>query len=119
MEKKYPTAHMSVLILAVFSRLGLKWLVMKTLGSVISKINLDDNRDKYLSREFQQYGMYLAEELGDMAHKALYIRMAKEVARQVLAEALSFVLDSQAKSRARLFMWKVKQLKVKKQNESV
>src|SRR3989344_5139772 len=30
---------------------------MKSIGSVISKINLDD-RDKYLSREFQKFGIY-------------------------------------------------------------
>ncbi|OGG19222.1 hypothetical protein A2721_00085 [Candidatus Gottesmanbacteria bacterium RIFCSPHIGHO2_01_FULL_47_48] len=85
---------------------------MKSIGSVISKINLDD-RDKYLSREFQKFGIYLAERLGDMRHKALYIKMAKDEDRQILSEALSFVLDSQARSKARLFMWKVKQLKIK------
>lgn len=83
---------------------------MRSIGSVISTINLDD-RDKYLSREFQKYGIYLAERLGDMRHKALYIRMAKIEDRKILDRALSFVLDANAKSMARLFMWKVKQLK--------
>ncbi len=84
---------------------------LKSIGDVLGKIQLGD-QDKYLSREFQKYGIYLTEQLGDMTHKSLYIRMAKEVPRQILAEALSFVLDAQAKSKARLFMWKVKQLKV-------
>lgn len=83
---------------------------MKSLGAILSKINLDDT-DKYLSREFQKYGIYLAERLGDMKHKALYIKMAKEEDRKVLDNALSFVLDAKARSRARLFMWKVQSLK--------
>ncbi len=84
---------------------------MQSIKTVLSKIDLTDNSDKYLSREFQKYGIYLAEELGDMKHKALYIKMAKEVPRQILADALSFVLDSKADSKARLFMWKVGELK--------
>ncbi len=86
---------------------------MKSLGAILSKINLDDT-DKYLSREFQKYGIYLAERLGDMKHKALYIKMAKEIDRKILDQALSFVLDANARSKARLFMWKVKQLEAVK-----
>lgn len=83
---------------------------MKSIGSVISKFKIDDS-EKYLSREFQEYGLYLAEKLGDLKHKSLYIKMAKEIARTILDEALSFVLDAKANSRPRLFMWKVDQLK--------
>lgn len=83
---------------------------MQSLKTILSQVNLD-NQDKYLSREFQKFGIYLAERLGDMKHKALYIKMSKEMPRQTLSDALSFVLDSKAKSLPRLFMWKVKQLK--------
>lgn len=83
---------------------------MQSLKTVISKIDLKTNEDKYLSREFQQYGIYLSEKLNDPSHKPLYIKMAKEKPREVLAAALSFVLDSNADSKAKLFMWKVKQL---------
>lgn len=82
---------------------------MQSLKTVLSKIKITDE-DKYLSREFQQYGLYLAEKLGDMTHKALYIKMAKMTPRETLSSALSFVLDANARSKARLFMWKVKQL---------
>ncbi len=82
---------------------------MQSLKTILSRVNLD-NTDKYLSREFQKYGIYLAERLGDMKHKALYIKMAKEVDRKILDQALSFVLDANARSKARLFMWKVAQL---------
>jgi hypothetical protein len=83
---------------------------MKTIGDIVSKFQLDD-RDKYLTREFQEFGIFLAEKLGDMAHKALYMKMAKTTPRSILDEALSFVLDANANSKARLFMWKVKQLR--------
>lgn len=86
---------------------------MQSIKTILSKFNLDD-QDKYLSREFQKYGIYLAERLGDMAHKALYIKMAKIEDRKILDQALSFVLDANAHSKARLFMWKVTQLKAGK-----
>lgn len=67
--------------------------------------------NKYVSREYQDYGYRLAMELNDEAHKALYIKMAKTIDRQILEIARTFVLDANATSAARLFMWKVKQLK--------
>lgn len=89
---------------------------MKSVGSVLKNWSIDD-RDKYLSREFQQFGVHLAEELGDPKHKSLYIKMAKEIPRQILSDALSFVLDSNANSKPRLFMWKVKELRGKVDNK--
>lgn len=83
---------------------------MKLLKTILSQTKIDD-RDKYLSREFQKYGIYLAEKLGDIPHKALYIKMAKQQKREVLETALSFVMDANARSKARLFMWKTAQLK--------
>ncbi len=85
---------------------------MQSIKAILSRVDLND-QDKYLSREFQKYGIYLAERLGDMKHKALYIKMAKEEDRKILDQALSFVLDANARSTARLFMWKVKELKNK------
>ncbi len=67
--------------------------------------------DKYISREFQKYGIYLAETLDDYAHKSLYIRLAKTVPRAILEKALTFVKDANATSKARLFMWKMKELR--------
>lgn len=80
------------------------------ISEVLKKYKIEE--DKYISREFQQYGYELAEELGDMSHKALYIKLAKETPRSLLENARSFVKDaSNAKSKGRLFMWKLKQLK--------
>ncbi len=79
------------------------------IGDILTKFN--PLEDKYISREFQSYGIYLAETLGDYKHKSLYIRLAKTVPRAVLEKALSFVKDANAKSKARLFMWKMRKLK--------
>lgn len=73
--------------------------------------SFDPTKDKYISREFQSFGVHLAEELDDPKHKSLYIKMAKTVHRSILEKALSFCVDSNAKSKGALFMWKVTQLK--------
>lgn len=73
--------------------------------------NFDPQKDKYISREFQSYGIYLAEELNDYRHRGLYIKLAKTTHRSILEKALSFVMDSNAKNKGALFMWKLKQLK--------
>ncbi|OGM08482.1 hypothetical protein A2159_02640 [Candidatus Woesebacteria bacterium RBG_13_34_9] len=70
------------------------------------------DEDKYISREFQKYGYDLAEELGDLKNKSLYIKLAKETPRGLLESAKNFVKDAyNVKSKARLFMWKLSELK--------
>ncbi len=66
---------------------------------------------KYVTREFQHYGYRLAEGLDDLAHKSLYIKLAKEEDRDLLQKAWDFVKDSRAKSKGKLFMWKLKRLR--------
>ena len=81
-----------------------------SIGDILK--NFDPEEKKYISREFQDYGYRLAEELRDLRHKALYIKLAKETPRALLEEARNFVKDAaNVKSRARLFMWKLKELK--------
>ncbi len=79
----------------------------------ISDILKDFNpvQDKYISREFQSYGIYLAEALGDYKHRSLYIKLAKTIHRSVLEKTLSYVKDSRAKNKGALFMWKLKKIK--------
>lgn len=81
----------------------------QSLGDILRKF--DPLRDKYVSREFQKYGYDLAMELGDPQHKALYIKLAKEIPRPLLEKARYFVKDARARSKARLFMWKLRELK--------
>jgi len=73
--------------------------------------NFDPTQDKYISREFQTFGIYLTEQLEDYKHKSLYMKLAKENHRSVLEKALSFAVDSGARNKGALFMWKLKQLK--------
>lgn len=80
------------------------------LADLFSDFALED-KGGYITQEFQDFGYRLAVTLEDMAHKSLYMRLAKTVDRRILEQALSFVSDAQsAKSKARLFMWKVQQL---------
>lgn len=66
----------------------------------------------YITREFQDYGYRLALELDDLKHKSLYIKLARDVERWILEKARSFVNDAAgAKSKPKLFMWKVGELK--------
>jgi len=76
--------------------------------------NFNPLEDRYISAEFQKYGYDLTVELDDMPHKALYIKMAKTVPREILEKAKNFVSDAKARSKGRLFMWKVGQLKKEK-----
>ena len=82
---------------------------MQSIKQVLLKF--DPTKDKYISREFQSFGVHIAEELNDMKHKSLYIKMAKTIHRSILEKALSFCVDSSARSKGALFMWKVQQLK--------
>ena len=71
-------------------------------------------RKKYIKNEFQAYGLELAKQLEDWENKSLYIRLAKTTPRETLEKAFYFVKDQNrgtVKSKARLFMWKLKDLK--------
>jgi hypothetical protein len=71
-------------------------------------------KGRFISREYQDFGYRLAMDLGDEKHKALYIKLAKEVDRAILEKCRSFVIDSNADNKGALFMWKMKELKDKK-----
>ncbi len=91
---------------------------MKRLAKAIAEVKFKD-RPKNISTEFQMYGVYLAESLQDTKHYSLYIKLAKEVDRKILEEALNFTKGyTSAKSKARVFMWRLKQLKEGTNNPS-
>jgi hypothetical protein len=87
-----------------------------TIGDILK--NFNPVTDKYVSREFQSYGLHLAEELNDYKHRALYIKLAKTTHRSLLEKALSYVKDANVDNRGALFMWKLKQLKTTQKNAS-
>ncbi len=81
---------------------------MKTIADILKTFN--PLEDKYISREYQSFGVHLAEKLQDERRKSLYIKLAKTIPRPVLEEALRFVVDSNARKKGALFMWKLKEI---------
>ncbi|HSX58237.1 MAG TPA: hypothetical protein VLE47_03155 [Candidatus Saccharimonadales bacterium] len=70
--------------------------------------------------EFQEFGIYLSEELHDPTHKSFYIKLAKEKSRGFLEEAKNFAKDYNTKSvnRGKLFMWKLKEMEKEKKEKT-
>lgn len=67
---------------------------------------------RFVTQEFQDFGYRIAVKLDDLKHKALYIKLARNEPRALVEQALSFAVDyPNAKNRARLFMWKLNDLK--------
>jgi hypothetical protein len=84
---------------------------MKKIGTIITETRAK-KRATNISREFQLFGVYLAESLDDTKHYSLYIKLAKQYDRGMLEEALSFVKGATSvNSKGRLFMWKLKAMK--------
>ena len=83
---------------------------LQPIKNLFSNYQLED-KGGYITQEFQDYAYRLAVTLQDLEHKSLYMRLAKKYDRGMLERALTFVSDSQARSKAKLFMWKLKELK--------
>ncbi len=84
---------------------------MKDIKSLLKNYNTND-KFKYVTREFQDYGYRIAAELNDLKHKSLYIKLAKETDRNMMEEAFAFAKHyNGAKNKGRIFMWKLKELK--------
>jgi Zn-finger domain-containing protein len=67
-----------------------------------------DYRNK---QEFQAYGNRLAEELGDIKHRSLYIKLAKTENRVLLEKARDAAISSNVTTKGKIFMWKLSELK--------
>jgi len=87
----------------------------RSIDDILGKF--DPLKDKYISREFQKYGYDLAQDLGDLKSRSLYIKLAKEEPRGVLEKIKYDVLDSKVGNKKKLFMWKVGQYRWRKKLE--
>ncbi len=87
---------------------------MQSVGKILKRFN--PTQDKYISRDFQAYGIWLSEEMDDYKNRGMWIKLAKTNHRSILEKALSFVKDSNADNKIALFLWKMKQLKNEKTN---
>lgn len=85
---------------------------MKSIKEILQEKNF--SKAKHNKYEFQAYGNLIAEELGDIQHRALYIRYAKTIDRNLLEQAretAKAATNLKTGSKARIFMWKLKGLK--------
>ena len=90
---------------------------MQSIKQILTGFN--PTQDRYISREFQKYGYDLATELGDLKNRSLYIKLAKETPRGLIEAAKNFVKDAyQVKSKPKLFMWKLSELKKAKKADT-
>ena len=86
---------------------------LTAISDVFAKYKLKD-KGGYITQEFQDFGYRMAIELEDTKRVSLYMRLAKRESRGMLEKALSFISDANARNKAALFMWKLKQLKEEK-----
>jgi len=87
-----------------------------SIGIVLRKFN--EEKDKYVSREFQKYGYELARSLGELKNRGLYIGLAKKEPRAILDKIKYEILDSgKGGSLGKLFMWKLGQYHWRKKLE--
>jgi hypothetical protein len=85
---------------------------MQDLKTLLKDHKIETDKQRRISREWQDYGYRLAVELGDTSHTPIYMRLAKNYDRALLEEARIFVKGSyNARNRGKLFMWKIKELK--------
>lgn len=79
--------------------------------SILDRFEVDETKQRRISREWQDYAYRLAVALDDTAHTPIYMRIAKSTPKELIEKAKSFVLDANARSKGKMFMWKLKQLK--------
>lgn len=84
---------------------------MKSINKIIAEVKFKD-RPQNLSKEFQVYGVFLAESLQDTKRYSLYIKLAKELPRKMLENALNYTKEYYgAKNKAKVFMWRLQELR--------
>ena len=81
-------------------------------------VNRLSKRSEHISQEYQDFGLRLAYKLNDPYHKSLYIKLAKEIPRNIMDAVTQFSLDYPEKenngNRGKIFMWKLKILCMEK-----
>lgn len=82
-----------------------------SITNILDKYEVDETKQKRISREWQDYAYRLAVALDDTAHTPIYMRIVKTTPRELVEKAKGFVMDANAKSKGKMFMWKLSQLK--------
>jgi hypothetical protein len=92
--------------------------MQQVLDKYTDEMDQTGSKQRRISQEWQDYAYRLALELGDTEHTSLYMRLVKNTPRYLVEDAKNFVKDAkEVKSKAKLFMWRVKQLKDDKKKD--
>lgn len=83
---------------------------MQNIKKILAQIEEKDV-GKYVTHEWQLYGYRLARWMDDMDRVSMYMKLAKNEDRKMLQKAWDFVKDSNARSKSRLFLWKLAKLR--------
>ncbi len=67
-------------------------------------------RQKYVKYPYQELGLLMAEKLGEWQKRSFYIKLARDEDRQLLEKAFTYALYTST-NRARVFLWKLEELK--------
>ena len=86
---------------------------MESIAEALGRIQTKDS-GKYIKHEWQLYAYRLATWLDDADRISMYMKLAKIVDRNLLDAAWDFVKESNAKSKPRLFLWKLALLRKEK-----
>lgn len=84
-----------------------RYLKKDATGEISSAVAIN----KYVSTPEQERALELCEKLDDKKHKELYLSLCKRTRKEIIDEAVSFVIDAHARSKAKLFSWKIKQIR--------
>lgn len=89
-------------------------------GKLDPFVNLSTNPNRYVTKPYQFFGIYIARILDDFKNLPLYIKLAKEQDKNLLDAAISYIKDyPNPKSKRNLFLWYIKgKLKRKKLTSS-
>ena len=89
---------------------------MQNIGKILAQIEEKD-AGKYISHEWQLYGYRLAKWMDDLDRVSMYMKLAKKEDRNLIQTAWDFVKDSNARSKPRLFLWKLSRLRKGEEDE--
>lgn len=93
--------------------------MQQVLDKYADEMDQEGGKQRRISREWQDYAYRLALELNDAAHTSLYMRLVKNTPRYLVEDAKNFVKDANdVKSKGKLFMWRLKQLKEEKKKKA-
>lgn len=90
-----------------------------TAKTILNNINILDPEDvkdfkkvRHASKEFQAFAYKLSKDLNDEDHLGIYMKLAKTMDRSLMERAYSFAIDSTSEFKGRVFLWKLKQLRL-------